>query len=397
MEKLSRLNKIKTGIILEYPFFGYLLTHLQLKEDNNIKSISCDGKYIYYNNEFIEKTKDKEIEFLLIHEIIHIILFHIQRRSNKPKKEAFDRAADLVTNAIIKNECRELSQDLSFDYMIEDKEASNYTVEQVYDILLSNNTIKVDKSFDPNDDEGKDKENDKPNDDHSKWENEGKKSEYEKNKYKFKWVEYAKDAIEYCKGIGMGVSKQLLNIFDVSSNQVDWKTVLSEFIEEEICDYSFNSPDKRYLGYDLIMPSYSEVDYKLTNILFFIDTSGSMTEDQISVCRKEVLNCIKQYNGKVEGYIGYFDYVVSDIVKFENEKDVIDTDVLGGGGTSFKNIFSKIDEYNEFTNKEKCKIIILTDGYAEFPTKKEIKDRELLWIINNNHATPPIGKIIRIK
>ena len=122
-----------------------------------------------------------------------------------------------------------------------------------------------------------------------------------------------------------------------------------------------------------------------------------MTEEQISVCRKEVINCIKQYNGKVEGYIGYFDYVVSDIVKFENEKDVIDTDVLGGGGTSFKNIFSKIDEYDEFTNKEKCKVIILTDGYAEFPTKKEIKDRELLWIINNNQATPPIGKIIRIK
>ena len=145
------------------------------------------------------------------------------------------------------------------------------------------------------------------------------------------------------------------------------------------------------------MPSFSEVDYKLTNILFFIDTSGSMTQEQISICRKEVLNCIKQYNGKVEGYIGYFDYIVSDIVRFENEKDVIDTNVLGGGGTSFINIFSKIDEYDEFTNKEKCKVIILTDGLAEFPTKEHIKDREVLWIINNNMATPPIGKIIRIK
>jgi predicted metal-dependent peptidase len=40
-------------------------------------------------------------------------------------------------------------------------------------------------------------------------------------------------------------------------------------------------------------------------------------------------------------------------------------------------------------------IIILTDGYLEFPKRKDSVNIPVLWVLNTNEK-PPFGKIIRI-
>ena len=45
---------------------------------------------------------------------------------------------------------------------------------------------------------------------------------------------------------------------------------------------------------------------------------------------------------------------------------------------------------------EKKKVIILTDGYADFPDEGSLNVDELMWVINNEEAEPPYGEVVRI-
>ena len=42
------------------------------------------------------------------------------------------------------------------------------------------------------------------------------------------------------------------------------------------------------------------------------------------------------------------------------------------------------------------KIIILSDGYADFPDEEMAMGIPVLWIINNEEVMPPWGKVVRL-
>ena len=88
---MDRLNVIKLMLIIEQPFFGYLLMHIPFKNDNSIDTIGTDGEKIYYNNKFIEIANDDEIKFLIMHQILHIILNHIIRSLSYSDDKAFKK------------------------------------------------------------------------------------------------------------------------------------------------------------------------------------------------------------------------------------------------------------------------------------------------------------------
>lgn len=46
---------------------------------------------------------------------------------------------------------------------------------------------------------------------------------------------------------------------------------------------------------------------------------------------------------------------------------------------------------------DKKDIIILTDGIAPFPQEKLAGGIPVLWLLNNEKANPPWGKVARIK
>ena len=41
-------------------------------------------------------------------------------------------------------------------------------------------------------------------------------------------------------------------------------------------------------------------------------------------------------------------------------------------------------------------IVILTDGYCDFPKEEDTLGIPILWVINNEIITPPYGKVARI-
>lgn len=182
---------------------------------------------------------------------------------------------------------------------------------------------------------------------------------------------------------------------ELTEPQTDWRTVLDTFIQEEITDYSFDPPDRRFQDSPFLLPDYNEKDENVKDLLFMIDTSGSMSDYMITQAYSEIYGAIQQFNGKLHGWLGFFDAKVVEPKEFNDEEEFKIIRPEGGGGTSFHCIFDYVKEHiNEITP---ASIIILTDGYAPFPEEQEAMDIPVLWLINNDDVTPPWGKITRIK
>ena len=177
--------------------------------------------------------------------------------------------------------------------------------------------------------------------------------------------------------------------------QTDWRTVLDTFVQEEINDYSFSPPDRRFQDSPFLLPDYNEKGDTVKDILFMIDTSASMSDEMITQAYSEIKGAIDQFDGKLEGWLGFFDAAVVPPTRFVDEDEFRVIRAMGGGGTSFHCIFKYVQKHLE--EIEPASIVILTDGYAPFPKEEEAVDIPVLWIINNEQVEPPWGKVARIK
>ncbi|MBR6754369.1 MAG: hypothetical protein IKM22_00380 [Clostridia bacterium] len=183
-------------------------------------------------------------------------------------------------------------------------------------------------------------------------------------------------------------------IAELKNPVIDWRTVLNDFVQEEITDYSFAPPDKRMEDCPFFLPDFNEKDENVKDILFMVDTSGSMSDIAITECYSEIYGAIQQFNGKLQGKLGFFDAVVVEPIAFEDEEEFKIIRPKGGGGTSFDIIFQYVNE--QMQDEPPVSIVILTDGYAPFPNEEDANGIPVLWIINNENATPPWGKVARL-
>ena len=189
-----------------------------------------------------------------------------------------------------------------------------------------------------------------------------------------------------------GFMKELID--NLTKPKIDWRVLIQNFLQENPVDYSFNPPDNRYPTSEFILPGFSELDEKPGKILFMVDVSGSMSHQQIVDCFSEIQGAIEQFNGRLEGQLGFFDVFVRKVRDFDSETKIEGTIIEGRGGTSFRCVFDYLEKQKDDLPK---KVIILTDGYADFPDKKFSLGVPVLWVINNHDITPPWGEIARLK
>ena len=181
---------------------------------------------------------------------------------------------------------------------------------------------------------------------------------------------------------------------ELKNSQVDWRTTLNEFIQEEICDYSFIPPDRRFEESPYYLPGFNDKEYSVSNILFMIDTSASMSDDMVTVAYSEIKGAIDQFNGKLMGWLGFFDAAVVKPEPFSDEDEFHDIKPFGGGGTDYQIIFDYVSQ-NMQDDFPDC-IIILTDGFAPFPDETVTAGMPVLWLLNNTNVQPPWGMVARI-
>ena len=175
---------------------------------------------------------------------------------------------------------------------------------------------------------------------------------------------------------------------------IDWKKILNNFVQEQTCDYSFSPPDRRFSDTGFFLPDFTEKDFVSKEILFMVDTSGSVEDKDLAIVYSEIKGAIEQFGGKLTGKLGFFDAEITPPLPFESVSDLMRIIPYGGGGTDFRVIFDYIRR-NHPEDLPAC-IVIFTDGDGPYPEETETMEIPVLWIINNFEITPPWGKITRI-
>lgn len=374
----------------KHPFYAILLTHMKYALDEKCQTAYTDGCRIAFSPEFMKKLSDSELDFVLMHEILHVALCHCARTKDGMDNELFNIACDIVVNS---NILYSNNMDRSTITLAEFGEAMNMvpdgrngyecSAEEVYDILVN-----------------KSKQDDKRRfDDHGKWKNSDDGDEM------FTWqarvVSAAKSVLENQtpggeKTTAYGDVPLLVNrmLKDLLSPQTDWKTILHDFLQDEVNDYSFLPPDRRMSDSGFFLPDFNEKDFCVKDILFMVDTSGSMSDETITKCFSEIKGAIDQFDGKLSGWLGFFDAAVEAPKPFSSYEEFKAIHPIGGGGTSFKAVFDYVQ--TDMTDNLPAYVIILTDGYAEFPEEKAAMGIPVLWMITNRDINPPWGKTARI-
>ena len=483
---VERLQQARMTLLDKQPFYALLLLHMRFALDLTCETAYTDGTRIAFHPDFIDALSDSELQFVLMHEVLHAALGHPFRHQAQYDLECFDKACDIVVNS---NILYSFGMDLKQITLQQFGEAMHltpdgdegylYTIEQVYGKLLA---VKAKQPQTPppppsqggggddadggkgdgkdNGKQQKDEDGNTPKskgkggkgsksgkggqdggeitdgdlqdlvndllkgrsvhgkidphtdlkkaeqeatgkmgevDDHSFW-----KGDDEQNIGRETWLNRMVEATDIiaqsqangAKGRGITPIAAERIIEELKNPTLDWRTILDDFVQEEICDYSFSPPDRRMQDSPFFLPDFNEKDESVKNLLFMIDTSGSMSNDQITECYSEIYGAIQQFGGKLQGKLGFFDAVVVEPTPFESEDEFKIIRPKGGGGTSFDIIFDYVQE--QMMDEPPVSIIILTDGYAPIPDESRAMGIPVLWIINNDDVTPEWGKIARI-
>lgn len=86
------------GLLLRHPFFGSLLYRHEVLITASVETAAVTtDRVILLNPEFVEKCSAPQLEFLLAHEVMHIVFAHIARRGDRDPV-IYNIACDAVIN-----------------------------------------------------------------------------------------------------------------------------------------------------------------------------------------------------------------------------------------------------------------------------------------------------------
>ena len=389
-EYANRLLRSRIRILDDYGFYGLLLMHIIFALDDNCETAATDGKRIYFSPCFLDGLSDDELDFVLMHEILHIVLLHILRGSELDN-DRFNTACDIVVNSNIMLE-RGRSRPIvlknfgvAMHLAPDGKEGHLHTAEEVYAMLP------------PGKAQGTPHSNVSVfSDDHTRW---GTLME-EDAVSRDVWLKRVMDAAEAVKAWENSKGRGRLPAFAermidmLKKPQIDWRTILNNFVQEEINDYSFFPPDRRFDESPFYLPEFSEKDESVRDILFMIDTSASMSDEEVTAAFSEVYGAVGQYGGRLMGKLGFFDAAIIEPVPFESAGELKRIKAVGGGGTDFQIIFEYVAQHMD--DEPPVSIIIMTDGFAPFPEERLANGIPVLWLLCNDEVQPPWGKVARI-
>lgn len=386
----EKLLFARMNLMVKNPFFGSLLMHVNLSVDEKCPSAYTDMRNICFGAEFLDELLPDEVEFVMMHEVMHIALQHC-KRSFELDQYLFNVACDIVVNSIIYESNGRSADSITIEKYGESlhrhpngNEGSGYSAEEIYYALLEKSEkYKALQIF---------------ADDHSNWQ------ESEENSIESDlWCERIIEAAKTAQRLGIGEFSACIPRFvndlmeSRNSRSLDWKNLIQSFLSEEMLDYSFNPPDRRFSDTDFFVPDFNISDNvdRAEDVLFMIDTSASVTTQELENAYSEIAYALELFEGRLKGWIGFFDAEVIDPVPFENYEDIKNIKPYGGGGTSFYAVFNYI--HKKKSDNLPVSIIIFTDGFAPFPDVSDAMGIPVLWIISNDVVTPQWGTIARIK
>lgn len=375
----ERLIKCRADILNDYPFFGRLILRMPLAFAN-CGTACTDMQRIIFDPEFAERLDGMQMKFVLLHELLHCVLKHCIRGDGLDKL-LYNISCDIVVNSLILEmfglQKIEIDGAEMMNKAPDGTDGRLHSAEEVYYQFLKNMQDKDGRA------------QYKTFDSHSLWD---KISRSDAARLSDEWNRNIREAAGNGQMGAGGISLNLQRyIRQINDPKTDWKQILQDFIRYDRADFSYSRPDSRYQG-DVIMPSFLEDQYgeRVENVWVLIDTSGSVSDEGLSRAYSEIRGAVEQLDS-LEGKLSFFNTSVTEPIEFTTVEELDKIKPGGSGGTSFEAIF----EYMRANMRDDLPalIMILTDGYADFPPEEAAMEVPVLWIIIDSKVEPPWGEV----
>jgi predicted metal-dependent peptidase len=387
----ERLVAARIGLLLRHSFFGNLATRMKLTNaDEWCATAATDGLKFYYNSRFIMMLKPKEVEFLVGHEVLHVVYDHMGRRGDRDP-QIWNIADDYTVNADLKR--HGVGQFITTVPCLYETKYDGKSAEEIYDDLMKNvQKINLDDLIDKLLDDHMDGDGDEDSDDSDDGDKPGKgrprqKTPEERERARQEMKQAILQAAQSAEAgtIPKGVER-LIN--EVTDPKMPWRELIQTNLTSAIrTDYSWMRPSRRGWHMDAIMPGMTpgeEID-----VVVALDMSGSISNAQAQAFLGEIGGMMDSFDG-YKVHIFCFDTKTYNPQDFSSENmDRIDEyEPQGGGGTDFDCIFDYLKENAIEPNR----LIVFTDGYP-FGSWGDADYCDTTWIIHGDkNPNPPFGQ-----
>jgi predicted metal-dependent peptidase len=454
----KKMTRAKVKLYRNFPFFGYLTSHLTLVETEQLPTAGVDFRgNLYYNPEFIDGLTMSEVKGLALHEVLHLALEGDKRQRGR-KHRLWNIAQDAIINHVITQEKQETNgnvielpktipgditgsdedgepvlpnKDGSIEIGKKDpvkiEDLSNESFESVYDIVRKESQdrkIKVKfmdshvvESEEGESGQGQGEEDEDADvvievqpqggegegEDEEEQEQGGGGEEDEDADVSKKdisdtekdWGEILQKAVQEAKQRQGHVPGSVSEIVDnAEKSKFDWRKVIQSIISDYI-PYDHDWNRPTRSYYSTGVYLPSSESEK-AEVTVALDTSGSISSHNLSEFMGELLNIIEQFE-VVDLEVIQHDADVHSVEEYDraSREDFLEFEVEGRGGTDHRPVFEELEE--DFS---KTKVLIcFTDGYTTAPDNKPQYVDKVIWAVNNYDAGEermPFGEIIRV-
>jgi predicted metal-dependent peptidase len=391
-----RIQKARTALVLDHPFFGSLLFRLKDRECRSIQTMATDGMSLYYNPDFVETLNAATLAGTLAHEVMHPALHHHVRRSGRDPKR-WNMACDFAINPLLIDAGLNLPEGVLLDNRFRGMSA-----EQIYNLL------EMEAERDPG---GKDEESE-PGGERSNAEqpptgeaneppapmteggigqvldapvpDEETPSVEEQAR---EWNIAVNQATTIARQAGRVPAGLNRTLEGAAESAVDWRELLRRLWSETLpANYSWMRPNRRHIWTGLYLPGVMREG--VDEVAIAVDCSGSVSGRQLRLFEAEVRSILEGQRPQ-RVYVLYFDAVVQKVETYEAGQR-IDLNPAGGGGTDFGPCFEWLDERGIRPQA----LVFLTDLYGSLPPCAPAYP--VLWASTGSQKAP-FGEVIPMR
>jgi predicted metal-dependent peptidase len=384
----ERLVTARIGLLLRHSFFGNLATRLQLiNADEWCGTAATDGKRFYYNSRFIMMLKPKEVEFLVGHEVLHVVYDHMGRRGTRDP-QLWNVADDYAVNADLKR--HKVGEFITTVPCLYETKYDGMSAEAIYDDLYDKaDKISLDDLVDKMLDDHIDGDDGDGDGEGEEGEGRGKRPKMSKEEREQVRQEMKQAILAAAQSAEGGtIPKGVERLIKHATNPVmPWRELIQSNLTSAIRnDYSWTRPNRKGWHMDAVMPGMTpgeEIDVTIA-----IDMSGSISTKQGQAFLAEVAGMMDAFDG-YKLHVFCFDTEVYNPQDFTSENmDTVDEyELQGGGGTDFDSIF----EYLKSEAIEPKRLIVFTDGYP-CGSWGDSNYCDTTWVIHGDpDPNPPFG------
>lgn len=376
-ELATTLSLLRTRLCTRTPFLGSLLLFAETISSKNIPTAATDGRQIFINPQFFEGLMLDQQEAILLHEVLHAALLHVPRGIGR-YSERWNIAADIVINGILAREGFALPKD-----SVRAQALEQFSVEEVYDLLEKSPWVEQNFPLAFPDLLIQTGMGGEPG------QMAGSLGQEQIRAMEAYWRNACEQAGVMAETLLQGsLPASLQREFQsLKAGQLNWRHYLWRYLVRTPID--FRDFDRRFIGKRIYLET---LEGETVSVAIAVDTSGSISNEQIQVFLSEVQSILLAYP-HLDCQLYYADAALHGPYPLTAQANL--PTPIGGGGTDFRPFFAQLTQDNSAWTTTVA--VYLTDGYGDFPF--QAPPFPVLWVITPgglDSANFPFGETVRL-